>query len=412
MANELFVPQGERETLGLVKETSFGVFPGATGMMWHSFKAFDPKLTDTPIARVPRGSLFSPVPATGGRSGDASLDIEGDVDTLGQIMAWAMGSQSTPSLNVVATTLSAVAAAAATSITVASSTNIFPRMVITVAGNTPVAVTTVAGTTVNLAAGLSVGAASGAAVTCTSTTAYASTIIGGSPLPTFSIQRNTPGAGSSSFLCRDYLACKIDSMALAIAAKTGLAPKLNILYRNEVIDGAPITAALSTKNPVVFEQQGSAPILGATAIGVGTEASVISVSLSISNNLLKDYFSLGDGNLVRAFPEQMRKVTGTMVLDFASTSLYNDFLAITANGSKVLVQLTVPLAGTDSADSTLAIPYAFTLVVPQCYLSVYNGAAKSSGVLQQTVTFEGSESSAGANDALKVYHIGTSATIY
>ncbi|HEY8310244.1 MAG TPA: phage tail tube protein [Gemmatimonadaceae bacterium] len=221
------------------------------------------------------------------------------------------------------------------------------------------------------------------------------------------MQRNTPGT-----VCRDYLGCKMDSVALSLSPKSGLGAKFNVFFQNQSIDGSPIAAALSTKNPIVFEQQGSSPILGSIAIGVGVEASVLSANITHSNNLLKDYFSLGNKNLVRGFPEQERKVSGTLVLDFATQTLMNDFLAVSANGNKTLVSLTIPLSCSDYADATLGIPYAFTLYIPKCFLSVYNQPGKTSGVLQQTVTFEAGESAPSANDALTIYHIGTSATAY
>src|ERR1700685_176158 len=99
----LLVPQGELETLGVGKETTFGQL--ATLSFWHCFSKFDPQISTNPVARAPRASLASPYPGTGGRSVSLSLDVETTVDTFPQWLAMTLGNQATPTTTLVNTTV-------------------------------------------------------------------------------------------------------------------------------------------------------------------------------------------------------------------------------------------------------------------------------------------------------------------
>src|ERR1700677_3804774 len=95
----IYSPQGELETLGIGKETTFGTF--ATPTMWHCFNTNQPSITTAAVKRAPRASLADPYPATGGREVSSSLDVETDADTFPQILAYALGKQAAPTTSIV-----------------------------------------------------------------------------------------------------------------------------------------------------------------------------------------------------------------------------------------------------------------------------------------------------------------------
>lgn len=410
----LYNAQGQRATLGTAKETAFGTFVAPT--LWHAFEQMGLKVTDAPIALTgARGNIDTAYPVAGGRSISGPVSLESTADTIGFWLAMGMGAQTTPSTAIVNTTLASATIVGATSFTLASGLNVFPGMKLTFDTSTNQEVLTIAtvqGATVTTTAGAAKAHAQGVAVTCTATGAYLSKLTL-APLPSFSMEINRFGATpGSTLLADDFPGCKVESLAFAFAkGMCKVTPTLKA--QNMVKQTSPTTATLSTKNPFVFERQASPVLWNATVLGDAllTESSVISVSATLGNNLTDEY-SLGYGPLCRQFLEGVRNTSGSIVLGFETSTAHDAFNAAISNGQKPSVQLTVPIQGTDLADSANGVPYAMTVVLPKIYLSSWDGGDKSSGPLQQTVAFTAHPSGAGTNDSVSVYLINANAAAY
>jgi hypothetical protein len=412
--SDLYVAQGQRSSLMTGKETAYGT--KATLTQTHNYEAFSMKPTDAPInLDGARGQIDTPYPAQGGRSVSGSVSLESTADTIGWWLAMGMGKQSTPSTTIVSTTVKTASLVGDSSITMTSGLNIFPGMILSVDTSTnleSLTVKSVAGNVVTFTSSATKAHAQGVAVTCTATSAYLSKFTLGTPLPSFTSEINTFGSSAGSSLeCDDFLGCMVDSLAFALAkGQIKITPSL--IAQTFANQGSPTTAAYSTKNPFIFEQQFSPPQWNATIIGTGTESSVISVSATLNNALQKDLFSLGNGNLCRKPQEGKRSVSGSIALDFATTTVRDAFQNAASGGQKAAVALTLPIAGTDVADATVGVPYALTIVLPKVYLSGWDGGWKSNGPLQQQVSFSAHPSGQGNNDSITVYYIGTGSSAY
>jgi len=410
MPAELLVPKGELETLAMIKEVSFGVLPGAPSI-FHPFANWNGDMTNNSTPRMPRGSLVAPFPATGGRSGAASLDVETTVDTFGQWLKASLGTQSAPTHTIINTTLNGATIVGATSFVLGASAmaapNLFPGMPLAFdsAGQAEtLTIATVNGNTVTTTTAATKTHANGVAVVCTATTAYASTFKIGA-LDTWSIEVNRPGS-----IATDYLGCKVDTLGLSLSPKGGLQAKLGLCFKRRVNNGSPTAATHSTKYPPQFEQQFAPPIFNTSVLSSGSEASVLGLSINLNNNLLKDYFALGAGNEVRGFPEQLRKVTGSLSLGFESQTVYNAVEGAINGGALPSASLLVPVAGQDAIET--GIPYAMSFYLPSMFLQKGAIADKTSGNLTLSVPFEAFESSMGASDALTAYLIAAASAIY
>lgn len=413
MAGEIYSVQGERSTLGIGKETTFGTL--ATPTLWQAFQSMSGKPTIAPVALTgARGSLGMKYSGTGGRSFGGSLSIDGEVDTIGQPFAYTMGKQTTPSTAVVNTTMNGATLINATSIVLTSTTNVYPGMTLTCATATGV-VANVQGLTVNIRApGMTAACANSAAVTCTGTLARASTMTMGS-LPSFSMEIvRAAAAAGSVFLADDFLGCKFDGLTLAFSPKKGLDAKFNFVAKQMVKNTSPTAATISTKYPMIFDQQLSTPMWNAIALSdaLGLESTVIGAQITVNNNLKKDNFGLGSGNTVRSFPEMKRSVSGTISMNLESTTAHDAFQAAKDGGMNPSVALTIPMYGTDIIDAAVGIPYANTFYLPNCFITSWDPGDTSSGAQTQTITFEAAESAAGAADGLTIYHIGSATAVY
>jgi hypothetical protein len=410
----LYNAQGQRATLGTGKEASFGT--KATINLWHAFMTMGLKVTDAPIALTgARGNIDTAYPVAGGRTITGPVDIESTADTIVFWAAMGMGAQTTPSTTIVNTTLSATAIVGATSFTLTSGLNVFPGMILQFDTSTnleTLTIATVQGAAVTTTTAATKAHAQGAAVTCTATGAYLSKYTL-APLPSFSMEINRfgPTAGST-LLGDDFLGCKVESLAFSFA-KGMCKVTPTVKAQNMVKQATPTTATLSTKNPFVFERQASPVLWNATVLGDAllTESSVISVAASLSNTLTEEW-SLGNGPLIRQFLEGVRTASGSIVLGFETSSAHDAFNAAVSNGQKPSVQLTVPIQGTDFADSSTGTPFALTMVLPKIYLSSWDGGDKSTGPLRQTVAFSAHPSGNGTNDSVTLYAISTNAAVY
>lgn len=413
-----YVPQGELESLGIGAETTFGV--KATPTIWHAFTMFQPKTTTDAVARAPRLSLASPYPGTGGRTVGMTLDVEPDSDTFPQLLAYTMGAQTNPSTALYSSTLSGAITAGNTSCVVASALFVYVGETIVIGGTTPetVVVTSVQGTTLQFTPALSFNHANNQTVTATGGGGGAGGKLNimspGSPLPSFTLQLNRPTTGvvPTPSICTDYLGTCVDQLALSFAAKQGLRAKFSLVAKNDPTDATPTSPTMSSLNPYIYEQQNTYATIGGEVLGNGqSTASLLQWSITISNNLNKANFTYGNGNLVRSFPEQLRKVSGTMQLYFESNAQLLNFNAAIAGGALPPISALIPMVSIDLIPSGTN-PFAIGIWMPKLFLKTLDIGDDTSKAVTQTYSFDAGESTPGANDTIEFYVIANSSSKY
>jgi hypothetical protein len=423
---EPYSPQGELETLGWGKETTFASFVAPT--VWHAFRSWSGVIATNQVARAPRGSLFVPVPAPGGRTGSGSLDVETTADTFPMVLAYTLGKQTLTTGAQLYTGNTATAAIAIGDktfhITPQVAPNlglpifIFPGMSLDVdtAGNKETFVVTAvdtwfpAGAAKTLITGYVGSPGSGFTKTHSSGTGVVgtnshplNTMGPGSPLPTFSQQINRPGSS-----CTDYLGCKIDSLALSWKPKQGLTAKASIVFADMVTDGSPTTAVLSAKNPYIMEQLFVKPNFFGNDFSNGINSSLAGIDLTISNNLQKDNFVGGGGNKVYNFPEGIRTLSGSLSLGFESANELIASQAAAGGGPLPLGSLILPMQGIDPMSP--GDPIFIVLVLPKIFLPSWTAGDDTSKTLSQTIPIACGESTPGANDTITAYCPGVGTT--
>lgn len=411
---DLYVARGNESSLITGKETAYGQKSAALTMT-HIYESFGAKITDAPVALTgSRQQNDTAYPVLGGRTISGSVGLESTADTIGWWLAMGMGKQSTPSTSIVNTTLNGATLVGATQFVLTSGLNVFPGMKLSFDTSTNLETLTVAsvsGNTVTTTTAATKAHASNVAVTCTATNAYLSTFTLGNDLSSFTSEINLLNAAGGSFACDDFLGCMVESLAFALAkGQVKITPSIDA--QTFAKQTSPATPTFSTKNPFVFEQQWAPPSWNATVIGVGAEASVLSASATLNNNLDKGKYSLGNGNLQRKPQVQTRSVSGSLSLDYATTTVRDAFQAAATGGQKPAVALTLPIAGTDLADATNGVPYALTIVLPKIYLSAWDGGWKGSGALTQALSFTAHPSGQGTNDSITCYYIGSNPAAY
>jgi hypothetical protein len=385
--------------------------------MTHNYETWGMKISDPPVALTgAHGQTDTPYPVTGGRTISGSASLESTADTIPWWLTMGMGTQSTPSTTIVNATLTTASLVGDTSFTLTPPAGqpcmVFPGMKLSFDTSTNLETLTVAsvsGTTVTTTTPATKAHAQGVAVTCTATGAYLSKFTLANELPSFTAQLNLLNSAGASGACDNFLGCIVESLAFAFAkGQIKISPSVDC--QQYAPENSPATPTYSTKNPFVFEQQFAPPQWNATVIGTGAEASVLSASATLNNSLDKGKFSLGNGNLQRRPQTLTRSVSGSLSLDYGSTTVRDAFNAARAGGQKAGVKLTLPVMGTDLADATNGVPYALVVVLPNIYLSAWDGGWKGSGGLQQSLSFTGHPSGQGTNDSITVYYIGTSST--
>lgn len=422
MSNYSNPPAGEQTSLGIVKEVTPGTFPGMTGALYHAATQvkFDSKNVIVPRTGA-RKRWGQTTPATGSYESTGQIDVESSADTIGQLMAYALGAQTTPSTAVVSTSLSSPTVTAAVSFPVGTTfpKNVAPGMTITIdaSANQEMlvvanpAITSSAGVfSINTTAGATKSHASSAAITLTGTLAnYTKMTLG--VLPSFSAQVYEVTQAV------DYLGCMMESMAITMNAKGGLDVKFTAANLNEAVDASPATPAFSTKFPFVFENPKNYQILGSSMVGVrGSSIAVVSLSATLNNNLDKTYFSGSAGRSPYAFIQQQRDLKGSIVLGFEDASAYELFLGASgATGPQFPVAPTSfawVCCGQDIIDSATGVPYMVTLQFPNIYPTGDPREIKATGMITQTFSFQGAESGNGNDDDLTVHYVGSNTAIF
>jgi hypothetical protein len=434
---------GELATCGWAKETIFGKRPtGFSGALYHAFKTFNGKMTTQAVGRAPRGSPWGSLPGTGGRSFSGQLDVETDPDTFPMVLAYTLGGQTFHAADPIYTgTLSGGGTiVGATSATLSSNSStaggisnrpplIFAGMQLTIdsGGAHPENVTVTDVTTgVNpftganavvvsfylTSGGVGTGLAFVHAASCLVVAAITTKALimmkAQIGLPTFTQEINRPYNGGN--ICTDYLGCKVDSLALSFAAKQGLTAKASIVAQDMQPQASPATAAVSPLNPYIFEQQLSNAVFCGEALSEIGSSSLVSVSFTFNNNILKDNHVAGNGPLVWNFPEQLRSLTGSINLGFESLAEYNAAQAASAGGNLPPVSLYLPLGSTDFIIAGL--PYSISLYFPKIFLGDWTPNDDSSKTLTQTLSMTCGESTPGAGDNVIAYCVTGATAAY
>ncbi|TAM92242.1 hypothetical protein EPN42_01425 [bacterium] len=418
---QLLAPVGEFTSLGIGKETTPG--QAAVPTLFHTYTQFNPTPKNTAVARTgARKRLGQSYPGTGSFIDGATLDVEPTLDTLGQLLAFALGNQAAPSQTLVNTTVkTATTAGSNTVIAVSGGTgmvNIFVGCKLLVDTSTNMETVTVLSVTgTSFTATTTKAHAQGVTiVNPTGGTAYSSLLKMGTPLPSFTVEHAVynQGAAGSTF-ARDYVGCKVETLSLAMNNKGGLAPKFTLAAMSELIQASPATPSFSTLGIPTFENPQALAIYKAAVIGQSGEVSVLNWDITLANNLNKDYFSYGAGRIVGSFPEQQRKVSAKMTLGFESNAQYQDFIG-QANGGPAAtipgVSLQLVVAGADMADPTNGFPYALWITLPNLFIPQLQTPGKSTGVLEQTIEFDAAESAPGAGDDITIQLLNTATTAY
>jgi|SRR5579872_228878 len=422
MSNYVNPPAGELSSLGLVKETTPGVFPGMTNAIYHAQMnvKFDSK--NTPVARTASRKRYGQtLPAPGGYESSGNISIESSADTIGQPVAFSLGAQTTPTSSILNLSLSSATSIGATAFPVGSSlpVNVVAGMKILIDTSTnqePLTVANPAVTasggvfSVNTTAGATKAHSSGVAISSPSTTAFYSKMTLGL-LPSFSAQvfRVTDTV--------DYIGCMMENMAVTMSAKGGLDIKFGAANLKEQIDASPATPAFSTKNPFVFENPSNWQVLGGSMVGVpGSSIAVISMSAQLNNNLDKSYYSGSSGRFPFAFVQQQRSVKFSAVFGFEDDSVYQLFLGSSgATSPQFPVKPTSfawVCAGQDMIDGTNGVPYLITFQFPNLWPEGDPVEIKSTGVITQAFSSQAAESGNGNQDDITVHYVSTNSAIF
>lgn len=422
MPNYRIPPQGEQTSLGIVKETTPGVFPGMSGALYHRATSVKLDGKNTPVPRTGAAKKWGQeTPGTGAYESTVAIDVESAGDKIGQLLAYSLGNQSVPSTSLVNLSLSAATLVGATAFPVGSNppVTVVPGMTLTFDTSTNQETLTVANPAITASAGVfsintTSGAtkahASGVAVTLAGLAAYYSKMTMGS-LPSFSAQifRVTDTV--------DALGCMMESVSITMNSKGGLDFKFNAANLSEQIDASPATPAFSTKFPFQFENPQNWQVLGGAMVGVpGSSAAVISLSAQLNNNLDKSYFSGSSGRQPYAFVQQSRSAKGTLTLGFEDNTAYALFLGASgATAPKFPVNTTSfawVCAGQDIIDAATGVPYLTVIQFPNIYPTSDPVEIKSTGVITQQFGFDAAESGTGNNDDLTIHHIGSSSAVF
>jgi len=341
-------PVGELTSIGIGKESAAAFATPVAPSVFYETETFTPADKNTLIPRpgsAKRAGRRSP--STGGFMSSFSFRPGSTPDTIGQLMAFAMGQQSAPAL------------------------------------------------------------------TGTSLTAYKSTLSFGTSiaLPSFTTEFNRVTDAV------DFIGCCVDTMKIALDADKGLAVDFGVANATLAIQGAPVAPSFSNKNILTMEAPSTTVSINGATIGAsGAGQAVLKWDVTLNNQLQKNYRGAGAGRKVLAFPLGNRIVGGSMTLGFESNAQYQQFLGATGAMSPAAAITGVPLVLTvgsqDFADASKSIYYSVTLRLPNCFFEGGPVANKTSGALEQVVTFYASESAAGGNDDLQIDLVNLAAAVY
>jgi hypothetical protein len=413
MPAALSVPMGTLTSLGVGKETVFAAF--TTPTIWHSLKSFSPKSTNMTIPRTgARKRWGQSEPITGGYDFSAALAVESDPDAIGQLWAYAMGSQGAPTHNIVATTVGTGGSTlGSTNIPVTSIAGIQVGCSLTVdtaANQETVVVADVLAGAITTASVTTHAHTAGVVVTLTSATAYLSYLKMGT-LPSFSIELDA----QTDVL--QYTGLFIDSWAINMGAAAEVEATFNIVGALEDIKGsAATTPVYSILKPLSSVDVRSNVLIANIASGAIGQVGVTKISFSCANNLKKGYYSIGTGRRVLNYPQLQRKVTGTLELGFETDAAYRSFLGASGATSPQSdvpgVQINAQVVSPATVDSVLNLAYALNVIIANAKFTGYSMKIVSNDMIVATVTFESSESANGADDDLSMYLTSAASAVY
>jgi hypothetical protein len=409
-------PVGELATFGVGKETTFGTYAAPT--IFHELQAFSPSVKNTMIAR--EGSVgaagMRPMP-TGPLEITGSLRVATLADIHGQLMAYAMGSQSAPvSYQIATTTNSSNYTGGSTSLIVTSASGLTVGLVCSIAGdaNKPT-ITAISGTTLTLSfGGFASSHSSGTTIIFSSPTAYSTSLTFGllRQLPSFSMEYGFPASNTTFSEYLDYTGCCIDTMKVALSTGKDLQIDYTWVGVNQLKQTSPVTPTLSTKNPMTMEASGTATSLNNVSIGTATSPpDVRSWDLTLNNQIDKKRRSAGAGRFPTGWPLGPRKVSGSLKLGFESEAARLLFWGSNSATSPAAfvpgVPLTLNVGCQDVADATNGVRFLVSFTMPNVYLTQADVPHVVSGSLEQTANFTATESAPGANNDLSIALIDT-----
>jgi hypothetical protein len=430
-APALGVPGGQNTAVGIGKETTAGV--PASPTVYHAHTGFVAQEKNTAVPRPgARRQLTETYPATGPYVVTLSMSVETDPDAFMQLVAFAMGDQSSPTETLVSTELYSIAAMGATALKVKDIRPFYPGCNFTVVGNTESVCLSIEpndgstpnpGGTVNVVTGLSAGAAANAGITATSSSSYISTLIHGTPLPSFSltIQRASESFGASFNDYVLYYGCKVNGMTLSMDPKGGLTAKFTIIAigainQEDALWPGGFSPSFSTLYPFQFTNTNSFSVFNGLWIGYSGQMAVASWEIDVANNLLADYYSFGNGRTLLTIPEQQRKVTAKCTLGFESNEPYEYFWGAAGATRPQNVIPGIPIEfcarSSDLADDTLDYYYSIDVTLINCFIETDDPDIKPTGTIMQPLSITTGASGAGANDNLEVTFINNNSSVY
>ena len=341
-------PVGELTSIGIGKESASAFATPVVPTVFYETETFTPSSKNTLIPRPGSAKRAGRrPPSTGGYAATLSFRPGSTPDTIGQLMAYAMGQQSTPVL------------------------------------------------------------------TGASLVAYKSTLSFGtsSALPSFTTEFNRVTDAL------DYAGCCVDTMKIALDSDKGLAVDFGLVAATEVLQTTPAAPTFSNKNILTMEAPSTNQTINGVAIGAsGQGVAVIKWDVTLNNQLQKNYRGAGAGRKVLAFPLGSRMVGGSLTLGFESNAQYQQFWGAAGATSPAAAVTGIPIllnvGSQDFADASKSIYFSIALRLANCFYESAPVANKTSGALEQVVTFMSAESAAGGNDDLQIDLYNLTAAVY
>jgi Phage tail tube protein len=411
----VLIPTGQYTSVGFAKETTFGT--GVTPTIFPAYEMFTPQAKNTGIQRTgARHRGGRSLPATGQYDFTGSLRPEGQPDILAVLLFYAMGSQTTPTPAVAFQTLLTAASTAGTGTVLAVTAGTGTNPLLTVGASVIVGYGTANQETCTITAlaanSITVTTtkthAIGDPVVLTSSVAYTTTLQFPLPsvpapipsLPSFTLEYNRVADAI------DYLGCMIDTIKAAGQPGQEIQVDFGLVAATELINASPATPGFSMTFPLTYEAPSSAALAAGatykgTVLGVPGQPMVRKWDVSMNNQLDKTFRTAGS-RFVQGFPLGQRQVTASLELSFQNNSAYQDFLgaagATSPQSAISGVSLVLTAMSQSYADPALKVPYSISFNLPNLFITGDPVPGKTSGVIVQTLAFDGAETPGGNND--------------
>ena len=399
---QLFVvaPSGELTALIVGKETTFGTAGTVTSTQIADSVDFN-GTNDTlerPGATKAVGQNDEPV---GMFSGKWNVSVEPDPDNLGAWLLLTMGAEAVaadagnPTSVGGTTTLSASAAAGATSVTLTATTGFIAGAGFRIDAGLPtqedcVQVGAPSGSVVTVTSALKFSHASSAAVT-PAVLAQDHTFSLSSPRLSFTAQLSRILETINCF------GAKVGQLSLSCDPKGIVKCTLSGSYANEATVGSPVSPTYSVINPLIFESTNNTFLIN----GIAADAAIMSWKVDVATGLVLDYPAYGNGRFPKAFPENKTVVSLSVDIAYETTTQERNFwgnLAATGPQSTVpsLPNTSIVCASPDYINAN--VPYQLGINFGRVKWTKSPIPAKAKDYLKSTLTGKVYMSTRGAND--------------